>query len=252
MWRAALKLKIDKCFFTEPLVHCCDFLWTYVALRLIIETKSISVKSVKRIWVLYSFDHMKPGWKVIACETKEDSKERASENGHPRNVGMEANRETVNLKELAYMRRRAVEGRSTRSTSSRVVTSRAHHRQASYQLQNDNKSLDFVYYSDSEDEAVDGNGIFNDSVQITNLTSAEPQAEESSYAISCNFVDCLANRWIWKPNNSQHATSSERCLKSITLMSLIFLWRERGCDRKFQTMRLASEYGTRYVDISFA
>ena len=72
---------------------------------------------------------------------------------------MEANRETVNLKELAYMRRRAVEGRSTRSTSSRVVTSRAHHRQASYQLQNDNKSLDFVYYSDSEDEAVDGNGI---------------------------------------------------------------------------------------------
>ena len=24
--------------------------------------------------------------------------------------------------------------------------------------------------------------------------SAEPQAEESSYAISCNFVDCLANR----------------------------------------------------------
>ena len=44
---------------------------------------------------------------------------------------MEATRETVNLKELAYMRRRAVEGRSTRSTSSRVVTSRAHHRQAS-------------------------------------------------------------------------------------------------------------------------
>ena len=42
---------------------------------------------------------------------------------------MEATRETVNLKELAYMRRRAVEGRSTRSTSSRVVTSRAHHRQ---------------------------------------------------------------------------------------------------------------------------
>ena len=75
---------------------------------------------------------------------------------------MEANRETVNLKELAYMRRRAVEGRSTRSTSSRVVTSRAHHRQASYQLQNDNKSLDFVYYSDSEDEAVDGNGIFDE------------------------------------------------------------------------------------------
>ena len=74
------------------------------------------------------------------------------------------------------MRRRAVEGKSTRSTSSRVVTSRsapgtstmlhhapapapctrAAHRQASYQQPTDNKSLDFVYYSDSEDEAVDG------------------------------------------------------------------------------------------------
>jgi len=93
-----------------------------------------------------------------------------------------------------------VEGRSTRSTSSRVVTSRAAHRQASYQQQTDNKSLDFVYYSDSEDEAVD----------------AEPQAEESSYSISCNFVDCIANR-------------------------------ERGCDRRFQPMRLASEYGTRHM-----
>lgn len=87
------------------------------------------------------------------------------------------------MQELAYMRRRAVEGRSTRSTSSRVVTSRsapgtstmlhhatctkrhapapapctrAAHRQASYQQPTDNKSLDFVYYSDSEDEAVDG------------------------------------------------------------------------------------------------
>jgi hypothetical protein len=130
---------------------------------------------------------------------------------------MEATRETANLKELAYMRRRPVEGRSTRSTSSRVVTSRAHHRQANYQVwpaavlalkhnsplrqvPNDNKSLDFVYYSDSEDET----------------EAAEVPLEESSYAISCNFVDCLSNR-------------------------------ERGCDRKFQTMRLASEYGTRHM-----
>ena len=82
---------------------------------------------------------------------------------------MEATRETVNLKELAYMRRRAVEGRSTRSTSSRVVTSRAHHRQASYQLQNDNKSLDFVYYSDSEDEAVDGKNVLIDDQMLCAL-----------------------------------------------------------------------------------
>jgi len=112
---------------------------------------------------------------------------------------MEANRETVNLKELAYMRRRPVVGRSTRSTSSKVVTSRSQHRQASYQLQNDNKSLDFLYYSDSEDESPE----------------VVPE-EESSYSISCNFVDCIANR-------------------------------ERGCDRRFQTMRLASEYGTRHM-----
>ena len=45
--------------------------------------------------------------------------------------------------------------------------------------------------------------------------SGPPPVEDSSYSISCNFVDCIANR-------------------------------ERGCDRKFQTMRLASEYGTRH------
>ena len=49
---------------------------------------------------------------------------------------MEATRETANLKELAYVRRRPVVGRSTRSTNSRVVTSKSHHRQSSYQVQN--------------------------------------------------------------------------------------------------------------------
>lgn len=111
---------------------------------------------------------------------------------------LEANRESANLKELAYIRRRPVVGRSTRSTSTRAVTSKSHHRQ-SYQVQNDNKSQDFVYYSDSEDESEDDSAV-----------------EEQSHSISCNFVDCLANR-------------------------------ERGCDRKFQTMRLASEYGTRHM-----
>jgi len=112
---------------------------------------------------------------------------------------MEATRETANLKELAYVRRRPVVGKSTRSTNSRVVTSKSHHRQSSYQAQNDNKSLDFVYYSDSEDE-----------------TEAEPSNEDPGYDISCNFVDCIINR-------------------------------ERGCDRRFQTQRLTSEYATRHM-----
>jgi len=110
---------------------------------------------------------------------------------------MEATRETANLKELAYVRRRPVVGRSTRSTNSRAVTSKSHHRQSSYQAQNDNKSLDFVYYSDSEDEQ-------------------EVEREDPGYSISCNFVDCIVNR-------------------------------ERGCDRKFQTQRLTSEYATRHM-----
>ena len=51
------------------------------------------------------------------------------------------------------MRKRPIYGRSARSTSSKAVASKNHQRQSNYQMQNDNKSLDFVYYSDSEDEA---------------------------------------------------------------------------------------------------
>ena len=66
---------------------------------------------------------------------------------------MDAGREAANFKELAYMRKRPIYGKSVRSTNSRAVTSKNHHRQSNYQLpSNDNKSLDFVYYSDSEDE----------------------------------------------------------------------------------------------------
>jgi len=111
---------------------------------------------------------------------------------------MEAKRDSPNLRELAYVWRRPVVGRSTRSTSSKVVTSKAHHRQSTYQQATDNKSLDFVYYSDESD------------------SETEVETVEESPHISCNFVDCLANR-------------------------------ERGCDRKFQIMRLASEYGTRHM-----
>jgi len=112
---------------------------------------------------------------------------------------MEATRETANLKELAFVRRRPVVGRSTLSTNSRIVASKSQHRQPTYQAQNDNKSLDFVYYSDSEDEQ-----------------EIETGTEDPGFSISCNFVDCIINR-------------------------------ERGCDRKFQTQRLASEYATRHM-----
>ena len=87
---------------------------------------------------------------------------------------MEATREAANLRELAYVRRRPVYGRSTRSTSSRAVTSKSHHRQATSYQQNDNKSLDFVYYSDSEEE--------------------QEEPDEPGTSISCNFVDCIINR----------------------------------------------------------
>ena len=65
---------------------------------------------------------------------------------------MEAGREAANFKELAFMRKRPIYGTSSRSTNSKTVSSKAHHRQSNYQIQNDNKSLDFVYYSDSDDE----------------------------------------------------------------------------------------------------
>ena len=56
-------------------------------------------------------------------------------------------RESITLKELAYMRRRPIYGRSVRSTSSKAVSNKNQHRQSSYsQMNNDNKSLDFVYF----------------------------------------------------------------------------------------------------------
>ncbi|XP_023320143.1 DDB1- and CUL4-associated factor 12 isoform X2 [Eurytemora carolleeae] len=112
---------------------------------------------------------------------------------------METNKESTNLRELAYVRRRPVEGHGTRSIPSKIVTSKAHYRQNSASASTqDNKSLDFIYYDDeSEDE---------DAVAAT----------ENSYDISCNFVDCMMNR-------------------------------QRGDHRKFQTMKLSSEYGTRHM-----
>ena len=84
-----------------------------------------------------------------------------------------SSREAVNLKELAYMRRRPIYGRSCRSTSSKAVTSKNHHRQSNYsQMNNDNKSLDFVYFSDD----------------------SEDEEEQTETSISCNFVDCITNR----------------------------------------------------------
>jgi len=110
---------------------------------------------------------------------------------------MDASRESNNLRELAYVRRRPVVGRVTRSISSKVVTSKAHYRQNSMQnAAQDSKSLDFVYYSDSEED--------------------EDQQVDNSFQISCNFVDCMQNR-------------------------------KQGCHKKFQPMRVSSEYGTRHM-----
>lgn len=91
---------------------------------------------------------------------------------------MEANKETSNLRELAYVRRRPVAGRSTRSISSRLITSKAHYRQNSAaNVQPDNKSQDFIYYSESEEDEEEVEG-----------------QDEASYRISCNFVDCIQTR----------------------------------------------------------
>jgi len=110
---------------------------------------------------------------------------------------MDSNKETAHLRELAYVRRRPVTGRGVRGISSKAVTSKAHYKQGNPENNaQDNKSMDFVYYSDSEEEDTD--------------------APDNSYPISCNFVDCIQNR-------------------------------QRGLNKKFQTMRISSEYGTRHM-----
>jgi len=110
-----------------------------------------------------------------------------------------ATRGNSTLKELAYVRRRPVVGRSTRSTNSRAVTSRSHERRPRcHQALKDDKHVDFIYYSDSSED------------------EQEVEKEDLGIDISCNFVDIIANR-------------------------------ERGCDRKFQTQRLTSEYATRHI-----
>lgn len=107
--------------------------------------------------------------------------------------------ENVNLRELAYVSRRPVYGRSSRSTNSKTVSSKSSHRQANIQFTNDNKTQDFVYYSDSDDEE-----------------ETDSEYPSATLNISCNFVDCLANR-------------------------------EMGLGRRFRPMRMDSEYGTRHM-----
>jgi len=115
---------------------------------------------------------------------------------------MEANKESNNLRELAYVRRKPVYGRGTRSISSKVVTSKAHYRQQNAAQNNaQDKSVDFIYYSESEEEEEE-----EDPVRLS----------DNSFQISCNFVDCIKNRQL-------------------------------GLHKKFQTMRLSSEYGTRHM-----
>ena len=114
---------------------------------------------------------------------------------------VESTKETTNLRELAYVRRRPVSGRTVRAISSKIITSKAHYRQNNQEAgggggAHDNKSLDFVYYSDSEED--DGDG------------------PDTTFPISCSFVDCMQNRQL-------------------------------GLHKRFQTMRISSEYGTRHM-----
>jgi len=111
-------------------------------------------------------------------------------------------KENVNLRELAYVVKRPIYGRSSRSTNSKVVSSKSSHRQSNNQFPNDNKTQDFLYYSDSDDDEEE----------------EEAESESLSYnpSISCNFIDCLANR-------------------------------EMGHSRRFRPVRMSSEYGTRHM-----
>lgn len=86
---------------------------------------------------------------------------------------METNRESTNLRELVYIRRRPVVGRFTRAVASRTICSKANIRQtSSANAAQDSKSCDFLCYSDSEDE----------------------EEVEKSIDISCSFAQCAQNR----------------------------------------------------------
>jgi len=88
---------------------------------------------------------------------------------------METNRESTNLRELVYIRRRPLVGRIARAVSSRTVNSKSATRQTSTNNvphPQDSKTCDFVCYSDSEDE----------------------EDTEKSIDISCSFVQCNINR----------------------------------------------------------
>jgi hypothetical protein len=65
--------------------------------------------------------------------------------------------------------------------------------------------VDFVYYGDSDEEE-----------EERLLLGGRHKWDERSFAVSCNFVDCLRIR-------------------------------ENGDGRRFQTMRLSPEYGTRHM-----
>lgn len=87
---------------------------------------------------------------------------------------METNRESTNLRELVYVERKPVVGSYTKSVSSRIVTSKSNRRQnSSNNPTQDSKSLDFVCYSDSDEE---------DEIEGTD--------------ISCSFVHCNQTRQI--------------------------------------------------------
>jgi WD repeat-containing protein 40A len=111
------------------------------------------------IWLDYEQDeHANKFWILSNCTS----------------LNMETNRESTNLRELVYIRRRPIAGRFTRAVSSRTVTSKTNTKQTSSNnaAQDSKQSCDFVCYSDSEDE----------------------EDKEKSVDISCSFVQCAQNR----------------------------------------------------------
>eukprot|EP00088_Acartia_fossae_P022591 TRINITY_DN2375_c0_g1_i11.p1 TRINITY_DN2375_c0_g1~~TRINITY_DN2375_c0_g1_i11.p1 ORF type:complete len:467 (-),score=86.19 TRINITY_DN2375_c0_g1_i11:443-1843(-) len=114
---------------------------------------------------------------------------------------METNRESTNLRELVYIRRRPIIGRSTRAVSSRIVNSKSNIRQSlANNVAQDSKSCDFVCYSDSEDE----------------------EDLEKSIDISCSFVHCNQNRQLGLNRKFQHMQmSSEYATRHILSNSMM-------------------------------
>lgn len=136
------------------------------------------------------------------------------------------------LRDLAYIRRRPIEGRSPTSISSSTIrlrpsTGRARGPEGlpvgagqgpdspgggtmhlNTSSRDHSKTVDFMYYNSSDSEDDESGGLGGGGRSRAN--------NGSMFRVSCNFSDCLQSR-------------------------------ESGCAERFQPMTLASEYGTRHM-----